>query len=68
MSTYDKASRLRTNLHTADGCYDQGLAVSQAIINSSFGKLYDRYPAMQTMSYDSGIAKIEGEIVTTHLL
>ncbi|KAL7791605.1 hypothetical protein V8C43DRAFT_283414 [Trichoderma afarasin] len=68
MSTYDKASRLRTNLHTADGCYDQGLAVSQAIMNSSFGKLYDRYPAMQTLSYDAGIAKMEGEMLPSRLI
>ncbi|KAK4085586.1 uncharacterized protein Triagg1_576 [Trichoderma aggressivum f. europaeum] len=68
MSTYDKASRLRTNLHTADGYYDQGLAVSQAVINSSFGKLYDRYPAMQTMSYDAGIAQMEGEMLPSRLI
>lgn len=68
MSTYDKTSRLKTNLHTADGFYDQGLAVSQAIMNSSFGQLYDRYPAMQTLSYDAGIAKMEGEMLPSRLI
>lgn len=68
MSAYNKASRLQTNLHTADGCYDQGLAVCQGIINSSFGRLYDKYPAMQTLSYDAGIAKMEGEMLPSRLI
>ncbi|KAF3055500.1 hypothetical protein CFAM422_012994 [Trichoderma lentiforme] len=68
MSTYDKASRLKTHLRTADGRYDQGLAVSQGIINSSFGKLYDRYPAMQSLSYDVGIAKMEAEMLSSRLI
>ncbi|KAK4085588.1 uncharacterized protein Triagg1_578 [Trichoderma aggressivum f. europaeum] len=63
MSAFDRESRLKTNLNTTDGSYDQGLAISQAILNSSFEKLYEKCPALHSFSYDSGLAKMEGEML-----
>jgi hypothetical protein len=36
------ASRLDISLATANGYYDQALAVSQGIINTSFQRLYEK--------------------------
>ncbi|KAL6792265.1 hypothetical protein GGI42DRAFT_346449 [Trichoderma sp. SZMC 28013] len=68
MSAFDRESRLKTNLNTTDGFYDQGLAISQAILNSSFEKLYEKYPALHSFSYDSGLAKLEGEMLPSRLI
>ncbi|KAF3055504.1 hypothetical protein CFAM422_012993 [Trichoderma lentiforme] len=68
MSAFDRESRLKTNLSTADGFYDQGLAISQAILNSSFEKLYDKYPTLHSCSYDNELAKIEGEMLPSRMI
>ncbi|KAH6605050.1 hypothetical protein Trco_006757 [Trichoderma cornu-damae] len=68
MSAFDRESRLKTNLNTTDGFYDQGLAISQAILNSSFEKLHEKYPALHSFSYDSGLAKMVGEMLPSRLI
>lgn len=65
---FEFQSRLKVNLKTADGFYDQGMAVTQGIINSSFEGLYNRYTALQKIEWDSDDAEMKADLLPSRIL
>ncbi|KAK7983147.1 heterokaryon incompatibility protein-domain-containing protein [Apiospora arundinis] len=65
---FEFQSRLKVNLKTADGFYDQGMAVTQGIINSSFEGLYNRYTALQKIEWDNDDAEMNADLLPSRIL
>ncbi|KAI0526152.1 hypothetical protein F5B22DRAFT_589306 [Xylaria bambusicola] len=65
---FEFQSRLKVNLKTADGFYDQGMAVTQGIINSSFEGLYNRYPDLQKIEWDNDEAEMKADLLPSRIL
>ncbi|KAI0890802.1 hypothetical protein F4806DRAFT_507469 [Annulohypoxylon nitens] len=65
----DTKLRLKTSCATAHGYYDQVVAVSQKIINTSFDNLYDIFPEYGVVDFSSKrIGKINGNLYSPRLL
>ncbi len=65
---FEFQSRLKVNLKTADGVYDQGMAVTQGIINSSFEGLYNRYTDLQKIEWSNDEAEMKADLLPSRIL
>ncbi|KAK5992854.1 hypothetical protein PT974_06276 [Cladobotryum mycophilum] len=68
MSAFDQESRLKAVLQTANGAYDQGLALSQGVINVGFEGLYNKYDELKRITWNDLGVEMDAELLPSRIL